>query len=116
MEMPEQVEEILKEFETYFVRMRKEIPETVDSFRNLLSSVHKDGALSGKFKELICIAISICVGCEACIVHHTKQAIEAGATNAEIMEACAVAIVMGGGPAATQVGLVMKTIEKWGRK
>jgi AhpD family alkylhydroperoxidase len=116
LKMPEQVEEILKEFETYFVRMRKEIPETVDSFRNLLSSVHKDGALSGKFKELICIAISIYAHCEACTVYHTKQAIEAGATKAEIMEACGAAVVMGGGPVAAQARLVMKAIEKWGTK
>jgi AhpD family alkylhydroperoxidase len=114
--MPEQVEEILKEFEIYFVRMRKEIPETIESFNSLLSSVHKDGALSAKFKELICMAISVYAHCEACMVNHTRQAIEAGATKAEIMEACGAAIVMGGGPAASQARLVMKSIEKWGTK
>jgi AhpD family alkylhydroperoxidase len=114
--MPEQVEEILKEFEIYYVKMRREIPETMDAFRALLSSVHKDGALSGKFKELICLAISVYAHCEACMVNHTKQAIEAGATKAEIMEACGAAVVMGGGPAAAQARLVMKSIEKWGTK
>ncbi|WXG44857.1 MAG: carboxymuconolactone decarboxylase family protein [Promethearchaeati archaeon SRVP18_Atabeyarchaeia-1] len=114
--MPEQVEEILREFETYFAKMRKEIPETREAFTNLLGTVHKDGALSAKHKELICVAISVYAHCEACMVHHTRQAIEAGATRPEIMEACAAAIVMGGGPAATQVPIVMKSIEKWGTK
>jgi AhpD family alkylhydroperoxidase len=114
--MPEQVEEILRDFETYFAKMRREIPETRDAFSNLLSTVHKDGALSAKHKELICVAISVYSQCDSCMVYHTKQAIEAGATKAEIMESCAAAIVMGGGPAAAQVRYVMKTIEKWGTK
>lgn len=114
--MPEQVEEILREFETYFAKMRREIPETRDAFNNLLGSVHKDGALLAKHKELICLAISVYAHCEACMIHHTRQAIEAGATRPEIMEACAAAIVMGGGPATAQVPIVMKSIEKWGTK
>jgi len=114
--MPEQVEAILREFETYFVKMRKEIPETRDAFANLLSTVYKDGALSAKHKELISIAISVYANCEACMIHHTRQALEAGASKAEIMEACAAAIVMGGAPATTKVPVVMKSIEKWGTK
>ncbi|WXG47492.1 MAG: carboxymuconolactone decarboxylase family protein [Candidatus Atabeyarchaeum deiterrae] len=113
--MPEHVEEILRDFETYYAKMRKEIPETRDAFNNLLGTVHKDGALPAKMKEIICVAISIYAHCESCMIHHTRQALEAGATKAEIMEACAAAIVMGGGPATAAAPIVMKAIEKWGK-
>jgi AhpD family alkylhydroperoxidase len=111
--MPEDVEKILKDFMKHFGALNRDIPDTRNAFSDLLKTVHVDGALSAKFKEIICIAVSVLAPCKSCMVYHTKQAIAAGATREEIMEACAVAIVMGGGPAASHVAVVQDALDRW---
>jgi alkylhydroperoxidase/carboxymuconolactone decarboxylase family protein YurZ len=49
--------------------------------------------------------------CTPCIYLHVQKAIEAGATRKEIMEAAGVAVLMGGGPAFTHVGEVIKALD-----
>lgn len=107
------VEKILKSFMKHFGALNRDIPDTRNAFTDLQKTVHKDGALSGKFKEIICIVASVLSPCESCIVYHTKQALKLGATREEIMEACGVAIVMGGGPAASHVALVQDALDLW---
>ncbi len=97
----------------HFGALNRDIPETRNAFSDLLKTVHKDGALPAKFKEIICVVASVLAPCESCIVYHVKQALEAGATRAEIMEACGVAIVMGGGPAAAHIALVQDALDEW---
>jgi AhpD family alkylhydroperoxidase len=58
-----------------------------------------DGVLNAKVKELIALAIAVNVRCDGCIAFHVNDALEAGATREEILEALGVAILMGGGPA-----------------
>ena len=48
-------------------------------------------ALSGKDKELICLAVAAQAPCQYCIIGHTEFARLNGATNAEIDEAIAMA-------------------------
>ncbi len=107
------VEKILKSFMRHFGALNRDIPETRNAFIDLQKTVHKDGALSAKFKEIICVVASVLAPCESCIVYHTKQAIKMGATREEIMEACGVAIVMGGGPAASHIAIVQDALDKW---
>lgn len=112
--LPEQdVESILKSFMKHFGALNRDIPETRNAFTDLQKTVHKDGALTAKFKEIICIVASVLAPCESCIVYHTNQAVKLGATRDEIMEACGVAIVMGGGPAAAHMSLVQDALDKW---
>ncbi|TFG12257.1 carboxymuconolactone decarboxylase family protein [Candidatus Thorarchaeota archaeon] len=109
----EDVEEIRKNFMKHFGALNRDIPETRNAFSDLQKTVHKDGALSAKVKEMMCIVVSILNPCESCMVYHTKQAISLGATREEIMEACGVAIVMGGGPAAAHIATVQDALDKW---
>jgi AhpD family alkylhydroperoxidase len=111
--MEHDVEKMLKSFQKHFGALNRDIPDTRNAFTDLLKTVHTDGALSAKFKEIIAIAISIISPCESCMVYHTKQALSAGATREEIMEAAAVAIVMGGGPATAHVATVQDALDKW---
>jgi AhpD family alkylhydroperoxidase len=111
--MTEDVEKKLKSFQRHFGALNRDIPETRNAYTDMLKTVHKDGALSAKFKEIICIVAAILAPCESCMVYHTKQAISAGATREEIMEACAVAIVMGGGPAASHIATVQDCLDAW---
>lgn len=96
--------------------MRKEAPETIEAFLNLLRSVHKQGALSVKEKELISLGIALYARCEPCIVLHTKSALEAGATMKELIETCEVAIAMGGSPTLSYTSVFLKSLEKFSQK
>ena len=73
--------------------------ERVQSFLGFMDVVEKPGALDRKTKELISLAISVYAHCEYCIVYHINEALKAGASRGELMEAAFVAGLMGGGPA-----------------
>jgi AhpD family alkylhydroperoxidase len=50
------------------------------------------------YKELIVLRITTAVHCDGCIGFHVHDALIAGATPREILEAIGGAILMGGGP------------------
>ena len=77
----------------------RQAPEIMGAMRNLASAAVKDGALDTKTKELMALAISITSSCDSCIAYHTRNALRAGATKAEVVETIGVALEMGGGPA-----------------
>jgi AhpD family alkylhydroperoxidase len=111
--MTDDVEKTLKSFMKHFGALNRDIPDARNAFTDLQKTVHKDGALPAKFKEIICIVASILSPCEKCMVFHTKQALSLGATREEIMEACSVAIVMGGGPAVSNIAVVQDCLDAW---
>jgi AhpD family alkylhydroperoxidase len=94
--------------------MGKDIPDTVRSFLALFEKTTQPGALDTKQKELIALGIAVAQHCVPCIYIHTQKAVEAGATRKEAMEAAAVAVLMGGGPAYTHVPEVVKTLDALG--
>jgi AhpD family alkylhydroperoxidase len=77
----------------------KEAPTTMSGFMQMHKAGSTDGALSASMKELIALAIGITCRCDGCIAFHTHDALKAGATHAEVIDAIGVAILMGGGPA-----------------
>jgi len=79
--------------------MGKEIPQQMQGFAALHKSATADGALTKSTKELIALGIAISVRCDGCIAFHVHDAVKAGCTREEIMEAVGVAVMMGGGPA-----------------
>jgi AhpD family alkylhydroperoxidase len=87
-----------KEIQAGMAEMGREIPETMRAFSNLHRAAASDGVLDAKTKELIALAIAVNVRCDGCIAFHVHDALKAGATREEIMEALGVAILMGGGP------------------
>jgi len=107
----EDMKEVLKEVHTSLEYLNKNYPEETTAFGIFLKEVEEKGALDVKTKELISIALSVVAKCKWCIAFHTKRALDAGATKDEIMEACFVASLMGGGPAMMYVQLVVKAIE-----
>ena len=73
---------------------------TMQAFRQLVAESSKEGALDKKTRELIALATAIAIRCEGCISFHTRALIKYGATREEVLGTIAVAIEMGGGPAA----------------
>lgn len=80
-------------------RLSKELKGPMAGFTQLHAKSMTEGALNTKVKELMALAIAICVRCDGCVAYHVHDALRAGATRAEILETIGVAIMMGGGPA-----------------
>jgi AhpD family alkylhydroperoxidase len=79
-------------------KLISEIPDVMAGFGTLHSSAVAKGALDSKSKELIALGIAIAVHCDGCIAFHVHDALKAGASRQETVEAIGVAILMGGGP------------------
>jgi AhpD family alkylhydroperoxidase len=59
------------------------------AWEEFLAVMNPKGALDGKTKELIGLAVAAQIPCEYCIYYHTKAAKADGATDAQIREALA---------------------------
>lgn len=87
-------------------------PETHDAFQAFSKQVFADGALDGKTKQLIAVAVAHVTQCPYCIRGHTKAAVRKGANQQEIMEAIWVAAEMRAGGAYAHSALALDTINK----
>jgi len=80
--------------------LQRGAPETMKAFGALSTAATASKALDTKTKELMALAIGIAVHCDGCVAYHTKMAHRHGATRDEVLETIALAVYMGGGPAA----------------
>ena len=87
-----------------FSRFRTEMNERIlgtgtletKRFFALDGAVYRDGALSAKTKELMGLVASMVLRSNDCITYHVLQCREAGVTQAELVEAFDVALIVGG--------------------
>lgn len=68
----------------------------IKRFFNLDTATYRDGALSGRTKELLGLAASMVLRCNDCIDYHLEQAVRAGWSDEELHEAMQVALIVGG--------------------
>ncbi len=80
--------------------IREGAPEAMKAFGALSLAATATKALDSKTKELMALAIGIAVHCDGCVAYHTRTAYKHGATRQEVAETVALALYMGGGPAA----------------
>lgn len=74
-------------------------PDQLSAFQAFSQAVFSDGAIDGKSKQLIAVAVAHVTQCPDCIEGHTKAAALAGATPQQIMEAVWIAAEMRAGTA-----------------
>ncbi len=101
----------LKQLQEGQEALQETLPGVMDDFRSLSQSIIALELIPLKMKELIAIAVAVGIRCQPCIVHHVKGALNQGATAAEILEACSVAITMGGGPAIAYTSYVVQALK-----
>jgi alkylhydroperoxidase AhpD family core domain len=90
-------QKILKDFQDGLARAQKGMPKTIQAYIDLEKySAVNHGVFDTKTKELMMLAQGVRTPCKYCIVIHTYNAIQAGATKEEIYEAASVAIPFGG--------------------
>ena len=80
-------------------RRRELAPAIHAAFDAFSKQVFADGALPGKTKQLIAVAVAHVTQCPYCIRGHAKLARRSGASDEEIMEAIWVAAEMRAGGA-----------------
>ena len=80
--------------------LQRGAPDTMKAFGALSTAATAPEAIDTKTKELMALAIGIAVHCDGCVAYHTKLAHQHGASREELAETVALAIYMGGGPAA----------------
>jgi AhpD family alkylhydroperoxidase len=98
--MPESQLELFKEIHENYVVFGEHQPEVAQGSADLAAEVYKDGELRGRDKRLMALCAALVSGCRACILFQTRQALELGASAAEILETCGVAVSLGGTMAA----------------
>ena len=80
--------------------LRDYIPEAWAGFSALHAEAVADGVIPARLKEAAAVAIAVANGCEGCIAYHARAAARNGATDEEMAEMLAVALLMAGGPAS----------------
>ena len=100
--MDDKAAELIKRMESErgFGRLwRKQLaerdPEFMELFHNAATHVFRDGALSRKMKEIICICTDALQFYEPGVRIHVRNALKLGATEEEIIEALEAAILPG---------------------
>ncbi|MEN6395844.1 MAG: carboxymuconolactone decarboxylase family protein [Methanoregula sp.] len=93
-----QVHRIIEQRKKNQKRLETETPLLFEGFDSLMTAYYAESALSTKYKELIAIALSISRCCVPCLAVHTKNAVAAGATREEVIDAAKIGVEFGGGP------------------
>jgi len=90
--------DLLGKREANMNRLEKEAPNLSHGFREFITDCFRPGVLDRKQKELMAVAATVAVRCIPCVAHHANNAIKAGATRNEILEAATIGVEVGGGP------------------
>lgn len=80
--------------------LQRGAPDAMKAFGALATAATAAKAIDTKTKELMALAIGIAVHCDGCVAYHAKMAHQHGASREEVAETVALAVYMGGGPAA----------------
>jgi len=90
--------QILKKREKNQKRIEKDAPLLAEGFGSLMKAYYSPSDLDTKYKELIAVALSISRCCIPCLAVHIRNAVEAGATRGEVIDAAKIGVEFGGGP------------------
>ena len=92
----------------YTARYKESTPDILKSWAEFNGAVFADEGrdIPLKYRELIALAVTLTTQCVYCIESHSKKAVAAGASQAELAEAAwvATAIRAGGGFAHGRLG------------
>ena len=90
--------DILKKRNENRNRMLREAPDLYNGFNELVKRCYHHGGMERKYKELMAVASSVATRCVPCLANHANNALSAGATRQEVIEAATIGVEFGGGP------------------
>ncbi len=103
----------LDEVQSLTRRLQADYPTETKAFLGFLQKAEAGKALDLRTKELINVGLAVAAQCEWCIAFHVEQAVAAGATRDEIVEAGFMAVVMHGGPAYMYMTPLLEALDEW---
>ena len=108
VKLNEERRELLKKF-------TDALPDLMASRMPTNDLVFSDGALSAKVKRLMALVLALGAGCTNCILAQTGNAIDAGATREEVLEALSVVVSMRGNTGVAESLRVIKLLDEMGK-
>ena len=103
---------LLKEFDQHMTDIRKALPKEFNAFIQEKETILKSNRLSEKNKWLFLLVASVSQKCPVCLAKAVKNCLEQGWTKEEMLEACMVAVLVGGSSVMTYVTMVVKNIDE----
>ena len=88
-------------------------PKLMGIVHSFMAEAMAPGILDKKEKERIALGMALTQQCHYCIALHIRACKHAGVTLEEIMEVCAIGIMMGGGPALTHMAEVERALNEF---
>lgn len=104
--------ETLEEFNSLMLDISKTIPEQYKAFINEKTAFTKQGKIDEKTKWLLLLVSSLTQKCPVCVPRAVKHCLDCGWTKEEMLEACMIAVLVGGSSVMTYVTLVAKSIDE----
>ncbi len=102
----------LNDISKLLAKLRADYPAETNAFLGFMSKAEGGKALTLREKELINVGLAVGAQCEWCIAIHVQQAIEAGASRDDVMEAGFMAVVMHGGPALMYMMPLLEAVDE----
>lgn len=95
-----------------FAKFKTLMPEFARPYEEMNAEAYGDGTISARNKRLMAMTAAIVSGCRGCILFQSTLALELGAGKEEILEACAVAVSLGGTMAAGESTRLIRLLEE----
>lgn len=105
--------EVIAGIGAYTAEMRRAVPAVMQGFGALAKAATAAGAVDGKTKEMIALAIGVTQRCDGCIGYHSKALVEMGATREEVAEVLGLCVYMGGGPALMYAADALRAFDQF---
>jgi AhpD family alkylhydroperoxidase len=96
--------------------LRGGAPEVMKGFSAIARAALDAKALDTRTKELIALAISVAIRCDACVAFHADAAVRQGATRDEVMETLGMAVYMGAGPSVMYAAQAVEAFDQFKAK
>jgi AhpD family alkylhydroperoxidase len=81
-----------------FAELRQLSPKVTGGLVRMRSETYRDDLVAAKYKLLSAMVVSVAIRCEPCIRAYVRMAVDAGASEPELVEFLNVAITMQGCP------------------
>ncbi len=108
------------EFNEFRSRMNARILSTdhraIKRFFGVDTLTYEPGALDVRTKELLGLVASAVLRCDDCIAYHVQRCKEEGVTDAEVMDAFSVALVVGGSIVIPHLRRAVAFLDVWNEK
>ncbi|MDR2826148.1 MAG: carboxymuconolactone decarboxylase family protein [Deltaproteobacteria bacterium] len=88
-------------------------PGIMQALSVLSESAQAHHALDAKTRELIALACAATTRCDGCIAIHSAEAVKAGATREELLEALAIAVNLNAGAATIYSSRILEAFDQF---